>query len=194
MVKRVGIAFIGFLVIIAIINCATGTEGQNEPSESPAAAATSTAPSASASAQVAPSESPTLAEPNQKSEPSGATAEEQAFAATIVHQSKTMADSFRRFAELAHDPKFFDDTWKLNVAVELATWRTTYSEAQKLTPPSAFEPMHQKYLDGLSKFNDASVHVAQGIDDLDPDALGTAAQKIQDGNQLIQEATAMLPR
>lgn len=111
----------------------------------------------------------------------------------MLAQAATLGSSFDRFAALMENPRIGNESWTIQVAAELVTWRSAYSEAQRWSPPAEFRAAHSKYLEALRTYNSASYDIADGIDNLDIARIERANQKILEGNSLIGEATRLLP-
>lgn len=103
-----------------------------------------------------------------------------------------MEGSLNRFGDLMGDPQIFTDAWMIDVAVELVTWDSTYDEAMAITPPSRFAEFHAVYVEALGNVSEAGDLFAQGIDNFDPELINQAAEKLNRGTVLLEEAARML--
>ncbi len=146
-----------------------------------------------------PTPRPPTSTPTPRPEPtptSAAIASEQGYRSQIVRQTETMGASFRRFGTLASDPKLLDPDWRRRVAIELGTWKATYAQAQQMTPPERFVPVHEKYLAALAQFDSAADDTAYGLDNPGTAAgnarLSSAQSKIAEGNRLLGEVVALM--
>jgi micrococcal nuclease len=131
-------------------------------------------------------------EPTTEAATQGFTADEQAYALTVGAQASELQQSFQRFGELFQNPRIGEDDWTFQVATELAFWRASYNDAQQMTPPAAFADIHATYVQALSLYASAGDDIAYGIDNYDAAALESAADKLNQGNDLLTQASTML--
>lgn len=112
------------------------------------------------------------------------------YRATVIKEHDDIAQSYNRFRGLISNAQVTDTTWRTSVHLQLATWRETYSEARKLTPPPELSDFHQTFLAGLGKFNSAADDITGSLDSesMDLSLFDSATVKITDGIQLIQGA------
>ncbi len=112
------------------------------------------------------------------------------YRATVIKEHDDIAQSYNRFRGLMSSAQVTDTTWRTSVHLQLATWRETYSEAQKLTPPPELADFHQKFLAGLEKFNSAADDIAGSLDSesMDLSKFDSGTVKLTDGIQLLQGA------
>lgn len=118
---------------------------------------------------------------------------ESRYRSEIGSQLSTMGSSMGRFSQLAGTPQLLSNSWKLDVAVELAIWQQSYREARQMDPPTGFEAFHRKYVSALAKFDSAATDAAAGIDDVDSSRLESANRKISEGRVLLQDAEDLMP-
>lgn len=120
------------------------------------------------------------------------TAEESAYADTIVSQTSTVSDSMDTFGELISAPRIGQDDWTIQLAGVVVTWRFTQEEAEALTPPAAFAEVHESYLLGLTYLNLAGDDILAGIDNLDPVQLDQANANLQLATAQMAETTRLI--
>ncbi len=119
-----------------------------------------------------------------------ATAGGSDYLTTVIKEHDDIAQSYNRFRGLMTNAQVTDTTWRTSVHLQLATWRQTYSEARKLTPPPELAGFHQKFLAGLEKFNSAADDITGSLEaeSMDLSLFDSATVKLTDGIQLIQGA------
>ena len=120
------------------------------------------------------------------------TAAECAYLESVRGQSEDLSDAFRQIGELAGNPRLFSDDWILNMAVQLAIIQVLYNEASALNPPPSLQPVQEAYFEGLSKANDATFLVAEGIDHLDTQPFLEATGLMEDVTVDIGRATRLI--
>lgn len=120
------------------------------------------------------------------------TSVEQAYATTIVNQTTTVGKALTNLSSLLQNPKYGNDEWTLQVAVQLTTIRLVYDEAMALEPPSSMVEIHLKYTQGMKAYNDMTYLFSRGVDELDPNLIDQAVTKMETGIQLINEATELV--
>ncbi|HEX5167231.1 MAG TPA: hypothetical protein VFV93_17625 [Thermomicrobiales bacterium] len=111
----------------------------------------------------------------------------------IMSQSDELGRSMTRFTILSQDPQLFSDSWRIDVAAELAIWRSTYRDAIELSAPNEFRAFHTTYLAALAEFDAAADKVERGLESMDPAFLDAAADDIRQGTALIDDALAVIP-
>lgn len=158
------------------------------PATAPAIPAAVTA---EGTATHAPSPTPTRA--STPTSTPGFSPAEVAYAAAVRSEVQTMATSMSTFGQLVASPKLGDQTWTIVVATQLAIWRQTYAEAQKLEAPPSFARTHERYLTALANLNAASYDFAKGVDNLDASLLNKAGQEIQTADDAMVQAVALMP-
>ncbi|HEU4793112.1 MAG TPA: hypothetical protein VFS96_05600 [Nitrolancea sp.] len=128
------------------------------------------------------------------SEAPPATAGGTDYRAIVTKEHDDISQSLGQFRGLMSNAQITDMNWRTNVHLQLATWRSAYSEAQKLSPPPELAGFHQKYLEGLEKFNSAADDVTAALeaDTIDASHFQSAAAKMTDGVQLLQGAMPLL--
>jgi hypothetical protein len=165
-----------------------------EPTNTPTPVPTATpepTPTPAPTATPVPTATPTPVPPTPTPEPA-LTAEEEAYIEAVVAQSEVMAESLTRLGELLQEPQFFNETWEINVAVELVLIRMVYEETTELHVPPKFAEVHDLYLQGMSLFNEMTYDLAYGIDYLDAGRIEVASQKMIEGTGYIIQATEKL--
>lgn len=118
--------------------------------------------------------------------------EEREYANTIVSQTRLLGTSFDQASELFASPQIGDETWTIQVAAVLAAWRVTYTEASQLTPPPAFQQIHDTYVFGLSYYDAAANNIAAGLDAFDLSLIEQGLTNLELGREQIAEATRLL--
>jgi hypothetical protein len=121
--------------------------------------------------------------------------EEQRYLTAIQDQTQRMRYSLQRVQDLTKRMQkepglLFGNQWRIEVAVELATWKQIRDEARALTPPPRLASFHAFYLDALEKFAEAADDFAYGIDHLNAERIRAATDKIRQTNQSLEQARA----
>lgn len=122
----------------------------------------------------------------------GFSAEERAYSDKVIEISSTMATSFDEFAILMEDPRLGDDTWALDVAAQLAIWKTSYVEAIGVDPPAVFEEPHSLFLESMRLYSEAADDAALGFDTFDIVLIEQATEKMTKANELLRRASELV--
>ena len=101
----------------------------------------------------------------------------------IQQESRDVGASLRTFSVLAETPRIGDDDWTLQLATQLAIWKTTYEDAQKLQAPDEWRGWNQRYIAVLSRSDRAAGEFASGIDQRNADLIYEAGAEIQQAGQ-----------
>lgn len=127
-----------------------------------------------------------------------ATAGGSDYRAIVTKEHDDIARSYNRFRGLMTNAQPTDMKWRTSVHLQLVTWRTTYSEAQKLTPPPDLADFHQAFTAGLEKFDSAADDMTVALDAGSIDvsqfesSYQSATVKLTDGVRLLEGATQLL--
>lgn len=125
----------------------------------------------------------------------GPAANGQDYRSIVVQRTKTLEQSVEQLNALLQAPQFRDPAWESQVATELSTWSSASAEARTLTPPDDYRAFHEKYLAGLSQFEDAADYLQKAIDNQNLSAIGDArGQMILAGRMIVVEASSLLPK
>jgi len=118
------------------------------------------------------------------------TVSEQNYFTGLTKNSNTVSEALTEFGNLTQNPQIGNDDWTVKVAIQLVTIQTAYEEVIKMNPPNSLREIHNEYVQAISCYNDMTYLFAQGIDNNDPELIGKATQKIEEGTELINEVTA----
>lgn len=124
----------------------------------------------------------------------GLSDQEQAYIDTVLPIISDMTDSLDAASDLFDNPRIGQDDWKIDLAVQLVVWRTSYETLSGITPPPAFATMHGLLLESFRLYNDASYDIASGLDSLDGSLLEAGANKMLQAAEVLDQATAELNR
>ena len=87
---------------------------------------------------------------------------------------------------------FFDDTWQLEVVVQLASIQSVTDGIRELTAPPSLASIHRHNLQIASTMQDGNDLYAKGIDNLDADLISAASLRMDDVNTLLEESVAKM--
>jgi endonuclease YncB( thermonuclease family) len=125
------------------------------------------------------------------------TAAEQAYATEIAGQSQLMQTSLSEVTRLSRSPQLFNETWRLQYAIQLAAWKVAHESARKLSPPPRFRAFHDRWVAALAEFDRAADDIAFALDN--PFAasavprMNAGAARMNRANMLVNEAQAAFP-
>lgn len=192
--KKGIVILVGIFLFLCLALAATsgGNKPKTDTASSQAQAVTVKEPTPTKEPTAAPTPKPTNTPIPTATPVKGLTAAEEAYRMKVVSQTDALAKSFSRFAVLCNNPKFFDSGWKIDVAMELALWKVSYTEAKKWTPSARFQKFHDKYISALAQYDSAANDAADGIDDIDSSLIQRAINKTNEGSRLLKEATELL--
>jgi hypothetical protein len=168
------ILFLGAVTALIVVGCSTNKSptqftSMSESANDASATATPASPDAHAAHPLTHSHGP-LSSP---------TDEASAYRFAIQEQFNTIVPSVERMTTLMEEPRFLDDAWKSDVIAEYTTWKTTYQQAQEMSPPPQFAGSHQRYLAALEVAANAADDYAAGLENLDLASFQAGATKIQ---------------
>jgi len=174
-----------FIIVISIITSATGDGDDGDDGDQVVADATSTVETVAESPTDVPA---TIDDRPPFTEAECAYVEEVQNQIAIFSSSAT--DLSALLTDMSNDPTLLlDDVWKLDVSLQLAVLRVVYDSSVALRPPASLEVIHEGFLSGVSKTNDATFLFATAIDDIDPDLMLQASELIASANADFGEAT-----
>lgn len=100
--------------------------------------------------------------------------------------------SLSQLSELMADPRVGESSWTDQMVGVILTWRLTYVEIQKLTPPASLEEIHLQLVEIFGLYDSASYDLAQGVDSLDAEVLEQALLKMARAKSLLEETNRLL--
>jgi hypothetical protein len=124
------------------------------------------------------------------------TPDEESYLNEIAYQSEDLSYSFYRFADLtsSSSASVDDPNWIAAVKAELDIWHQVFAQAGSMTPPSRFIALHTKYIAALEQYHFAATDIAAGLDNRDTAAMQKGGDELQQGNELITEASDELEK
>ena len=161
------------LVVVGIIGAATdGGDDDGGSEDLEVITATNTAMAGDGAAATATSIPATPTEPALPALTAGECAYANAFLSILEDVGDASGSIGELFAEAGADPLLiFDDDWKIEVVIALATIQVAHDRLAGLQPPESLASVHAAAQASLTKLNDATVLIAGGIDDIDPDQI-----------------------
>lgn len=163
-----GGALVSIMLVISIVGIACGGSA-SQPAGSPAAS-------------------------GPASSENGSGAEGQAYRSVVVQRIDSLDQSLEELSVLLLAPQMRDPDWKSRVETELSTWRDAAAEARGLTPPDAYRAFHEKYLAGLSQFEEGAGYLETGIANQNLSAVGEARGQIMMAGKTVSDASSLLPK
>lgn len=130
---------------------------------------------------------PMAAEPKESASP-----EVQEYVTAVQGQIKTLSTSMDRWVALISAPRLNDEDWQLDVAAQLATWKSAYAEAKTRQPPERWADINARYVLALRQLANAADDYAQGIDDSDPDRIREANEEVQSAAETEKVVAAQI--
>lgn len=119
-------------------------------------------------------------------------AEECSYLATAEGYFGTLNDALSELSELLLEPDLLSDEWVFDVAAQLAIMRVTADDVVALMPPPALTDVHELYDSAANDLHQATILIAQSIDNLDVDMMLEANELMASGGTEIGEATSEL--
>jgi len=117
-----------------------------------------------------------------------------AYFGQVHEEAGALGASLGRMADLCRSPLPQDRNWQAEVALELAMWKATYTDAQKLQPPAGWSEWNDRWLAQLASLDTAADEFASGIDHSDTGLLEESAARVRQVGPnvvaLAEEATA----
>ena len=86
----------------------------------------------------------------------------------------------------------FDDTWKMEVVVQLASIQSVVDGIRELTAPPSLASIHRHNLQIASAMEDGNDLYAKGIDNIDADLIEAATLRMGDANTLLEQVVAKM--
>ena len=164
------------IAVLAIVGAIIGDDDGNGDGQQVASQPTEAVPDDTGTQEPADQETAEPTQPPQPTDLPAFTSAECAYAERVQLWSEGMADAAFEmsglFFEVVDNPLLLlADGWTIQMAAQLVIMRVTYDEASAATPPESMRTIHQKLVEALSKANDATEFIAQGIDNVDADLL-----------------------
>lgn len=177
-VMIIGVPLIIFFIAVGALS------GEDEKKEEPetSAVATSTVPAKTTStATAAPPPAPV---------PAGLTEAEKAYRDSILDLGSQYATAFEDIGTLStqageNSYMLIDETWKMEMAVALATVTVLDGQIAALSPPERFTPAHSHLLSASTHFDQMVALMAAGIDEIDDEKIYLAMAEMQQGTSEI---------
>lgn len=181
-------AVVILIIIISVAGSAGG--GEDGDGEQVAGQPTEAAPDDTGTQEPADQET---AEPTQPPEPTQGlpelTTAECTYLNTFGDQLETIGSAMAEFGDLFAAPELFSDEWIIDVAIQLAILRLAYDDATALDPPQSLAAVHGSYISAITKLNDATFLIAEGIDNIDADSINEAANLMVEATTDINTGT-----
>lgn len=133
---------------------------------------------------------PTAPTPAPNSGVETITASEQNYLTELGENNNTVGEALTELGNLTQNPQIGNDEWTVEVVIQFVTIQIAYKEATEMSPPNSLREVHNKYVQAISCFNDMTYLFAQGIDNNDSELIDEAIQKLEEGSELMDEATA----
>ena len=103
-----------------------------------------------------------------------------------------ITDSLANLSDLMLDPQFLDEDWLVDVAVESAIIKYSYSRLTEITPPSEMAQAHRALLNATQDCDTSMDHLARGIDNLSESELNRAASLVVSCGDKMAEPLRLL--
>lgn len=101
---------------------------------------------------------------------------------------------FRRFGTLMGSPKVGNDTWSLDVAIELVLIEQLIDDARMMEPTSKFKKSHKSYLKAMDHYETIPLKLPEAIDNNDTRLLDKVLNSIEKGNIELAKASSLMPK
>lgn len=116
-------------------------------------------------------------------------------ASTGNQYATALTDLSELLSEASNDPAvMFEDSWRLEVAVSLATIKALNQEVRDREAPAKFSEVQRQYALAAEEFEIMADELAEGIDSFDPDLVVSAGSHMQQATVHIENATEELTR
>lgn len=92
---------------------------------------------------------------------------EEAYFNKVMASGGDIAEALTNLGELAKTPRIGEDDWTVDVALQLATIRTSHKELLQMNVPDGLESFHDYLTDATGDCNEATDHFAAGVDNFD---------------------------
>lgn len=184
--KWIAITFAALIVSCAALALIGGNAPRNAsmPTAQPAVVAPTSAPATTAVLQAAPT-----AAPAPTATPDTSVAE---YGRTMVEHSTSINQALTRIAELSQAPRFSDQAWKVDMAMQFAILRKENAALQQITPPTSMQDVHAEVLAATADFDAMTYRYAKGLDTLDASEINAATKLMTSGSAHIARATALM--
>ena len=132
----------------------------------------------------------TPAPPTVASGPSQAV---QTYIQSIATHTGEMGTALGEIATLMGNPRPFDNDWKTDVAIQLASIQVAYQAVEKIHPvPPEAQKLHAAILDAMGDCNSMTSVLADGIDTLNADTISKATDLMTSCGNKIKNAQPLL--
>lgn len=115
------------------------------------------------------------------------TTAEEAYGLILLDHSKRVDAAFHELTRLILEADTDNQEWIESFATQLVEVKNLYSEALEIKPPDSLKDFNAQYIQGMEKFDSATLMLAEGFDKDDLKLISDAAEKIKEGIELVAE-------
>ena len=133
--------------------------------------------------------SPSLSETDT---PAQTTSSESEYLGKLNKNSTAVGDALIKLGDQMQNYEPDSDEWIIKTAAQIVIVQSAYEEAKEFNPPASMDEIHDKYIEALSHFDQATRLLTEAIDNVDVTSLEQSMEELEAGNVLILEATEMI--
>lgn len=180
LIKWIAITFAVIVVSCAALALIGGPATRDTaPAAQPAASAPTSAP--------APTDKPA-----PTAAPATGNQDVAEYGRVMAEHTTTISQALTRIGELSQNPRFSDDAWKVDMAIQFAILRNENAALQQIVPPASMQDVHAETLAATADFDAMTYHYAKGLDTLDKNEINAAIKLMTSGTTHITRATALM--
>jgi hypothetical protein len=102
--------------------------------------------------------------------------------------------SFDHFRTLVDEPRPQDPSWRLELESELTLWADGADAARSGQAPPAFQPVHERVINGLLLYGQAARQITQAMEAGDNELARQGLESVTQARQSFAEAEDELTR
>ncbi len=137
-------------------------------------------------------ESVPTASPQPTVAPAPDAGDAQRYFSLVMGPTGDLGQALTNMGNLLQNPRIGNSDWTTDVAENLVAIRTAHTQLTQVTPPAAMRDIHANLIDATSDCNDATYHVATGIDTSNVAEMHTATDLLASCTRKITRTTKML--
>lgn len=103
-----------------------------------------------------------------------------------------LADTRDNYEELMTEVDIDDESWRVNLALILATWKEVDREANQIVPPPEHAASHELFLMATGHYHDAATAIETNLANGNENAFADASGSLTSGGISLQLAKSML--
>ena len=110
----------------------------------------------------------------------------------FVSNALQLSNCLTTFSGLCQEHRFFDEDWRVKMAVSLVEMKQLSHEGQAISCPKRFRAVQKRYSEALNEYEHISDDMPEALDHMDADKLQECLARMNNAGELIKSAQAKL--